>query len=401
MSVRRQTIHMSLTVRSWANACALIACAREWKRLNHAFCACDEVCSSPSVACTTFADVCTRNFECARPLQKGWRISETVFTLVPPLLILPFVLLLFVPFSWTPPLCWRWRWCRRPVDFPIPTSSLKIWSQFFIERSLSLLFVSRDVRIHPSLLTLESCKCRSWCGKSSRVVIRPGRAPLLSFSTRVFSYLDRSFHVATHDMSIKLDSPSNDNILLSSHELFGAGIAFCWTHLPTHTIQYFPILELCVLMLRWTCWIFMSFPNRQWPIRFGIQFATCPPLDLQLLHLLGFLGFWDQPWMDSPPPQQVSLCSFGCLGSAPLQLSLCSSMCPAGAAAAEIFRHLWELSSELAGAWRVFDTKFCLLPGIPFCRWQSAGTESWTMMAWDLVCQNCSPFSCARAKLIQ
>ena len=27
---------------------------------------------------------------------------------------------------------------------------------------------------------------------------------------------------------------------------------------------------------------------------------------------------------------------------------------------------------------------------------QSAGTESWTSMAWDLVCQNCSHFSCAR-----
>ena len=32
---------------------------------------------------------------------------------------------------------------------------------------------------------------------------------------------------------------------------------------------------------------------------------------------------------------------------------------------------------------------------------QSAVTELHTIMAWDLVCQNCSPLSCARAELIQ
>ena len=61
MSTRRQTIHMSLTVRSWANACALMVCR---------MCATREKCASVSrvrgvlssqpVACTTFADVWTR-----------------------------------------------------------------------------------------------------------------------------------------------------------------------------------------------------------------------------------------------------------------------------------------------------------------------------------------------------
>ena len=42
---------------------------------------------------------------------------------------------------------------------------------------------------------------RDACGKSSRFVIRRADGPTLSFSTRLFSHLDRSVHVATCDMS--------------------------------------------------------------------------------------------------------------------------------------------------------------------------------------------------------
>ena len=34
-------------------------------------------------------------------------------------------------------------------------------------------------------------------------------------------------------------------------------------------------------------------------------------------------------------------------------------------------------------------------------RFADAICRQYTIMAWDLVCQNCSPLSCARAKLIQ
>ena len=68
------------------------------------------------------------------------------------------------------------------------------------------------------------------------------------------------------------------------------------------------------------------FPQWQRSNRFGIQqlvnhILNCWTffLDLQALHLVGLLRFWDQLWVDSPP-QQISLCSVcrrccGCLGS--------------------------------------------------------------------------------------
>ena len=76
---------------SWANDVTLVNGAQQSRVLKHennvrlwrVMCVRWSVLSSLTVACTTFADVCTRNVsnkinECARILQSDWRLTEAV-----------------------------------------------------------------------------------------------------------------------------------------------------------------------------------------------------------------------------------------------------------------------------------------------------------------------------------
>ena len=94
------------------------------------------------------------------------------------------------------------------LTFQIPTLPLKIRSHFVVEWSLSLSFVLRDVKFHPSLLTLES-SVRELLVKNHIDFRLSWMFPSLSLSTRLFS------------CQWVQGSSSNDTILLSSRELFG------------------------------------------------------------------------------------------------------------------------------------------------------------------------------------
>ena len=232
------------------------------------------------------------------------------------------------------------------------------------------------------------------------VVVLPLALPVFRSSCIIFSHcieLDRQNLKSKFNLSFVFRREHNKH---SGAYLKHAGH---WTvlEISIRTVQYFPILQLYVLMLRWTWWIFLSSPSLSWSNRLGIQFATCQPLldfwtifpDLQVPHLVELIEFWDQLGMSSPLPQQVSLYSLccsccGCLGFAPLQVSLCSPrclLCCCCRCCCCKFQTLWELFLEQAETYRVFDTKFSHHSRIPSM--QSAGTESWTTMARDLVCQ--------------
>ena len=93
-----KTIHMSLTVGSCANACALITCAREkYASVPSVLCVRRGVLSSSPVACTTVADVCTP-FYSKKTCRRTDGSERLYLPLFPPLLILPFSLLWFMPF---------------------------------------------------------------------------------------------------------------------------------------------------------------------------------------------------------------------------------------------------------------------------------------------------------------
>ena len=148
------------------------------------------------------------------------------------------------------------------------------------------------------------------------------------------------------------------------------------------------VLKSLVWIPRWICWILLSSPVGN--DRFCSIFSSALVhkilnflsffLDLQALHLVGFFEFWVQLQNHALPTQWVSMyllglaCQLICLGSAPQAASRCLFVYLAAAVAfvASISRHSWEPPSELAQAWRVSDF--------------TAGTESWSLMAWDLVC---------------
>ena len=145
-------------------------------------------------------------------------------------------------------------------------------------------------------------------------------------------------------------------------------------------------------MLRWSCWF--SFLSQVGHDRLDLV-SSSQPVNQFLNWDILFLIFkhcilWDS--LDSEINFEWILLFRNRCPCAALQVSCCCCCLNFQASLRMTFGAGWGVVS-------LWYKVFASLSRKTTSSMQSAGTESWTMMAWDLVCQNFNPFSCALARV--